>query len=723
MNMHVRAFGWAEPVLDANAARIPKAFAGGLRPPPRITVSSWAEKYRVFGEGSPIEGPWKHDEAPYLVEIMDCLSPFDSASVVALIKGAQSGGSASAENWIGYVSDVAPGPMMYVGPTINAAKDWLAEKFWPMVEASPRLNPDRSGSIMPKRQRDGAGTTALRVRFRKSGWMLIAGANSAATLRQHSIRYVIEDDLDQFPDDLDNQGSPEAMVSARLTVFTRQGIAKRLKISTPTNAGASKIEVAFKAGDQRRFYFACRHCRSRFDPIFSDLKWPDGRPDLVELVTPCCGQSVAHWEKPLMSRRDGWLATVEDEYGEVPKRVMSEDEFQGWRLRRGPGSNRVRGLQPSFAITGIITSFLTWSELCIGFVAAQGDVNKLRTWTNLMLGDVFALKGDAPPAEDLENLREQDWDKHQLPYGPVVFTLGCDVQGDGIYYEAIGWAFGLENWSLDHGFIPGPTDVPGEGAWRLLEEYAKRTFTLPGGKSVGFDFICVDAGYNTEAAKAFAKRSDKRLPVFGRDGWMLPILGRSVAVHHEVGKFNRRKRVKKAGEDAHLVGTFGAKFSFYGFLRTSIDTAKKELAGHQPDPVRGRIHFGRHADAPFFDMLTSESVVTEVKNGLKRRVWKVQPGRENHWLDCRIYNRAAAEAMALDSRPEADWLALRELRYASPAGGDDLVARMSNPMPSASPGTGLTAPAPAAAEHPPAAAGIPQHDPGEAWVPAREDWL
>jgi phage terminase large subunit GpA-like protein len=173
---------------------------------------------------------------------MDALSPHDPAAEVPIIKCAQSGGSATAENWIGYVSDVAPGPMMYVQATITAAKDWLAEKFWPMVEATPRLNPERRGAIMPKRQRDGGGTTALRVRFRSGGWMLIAGANSAATLRQHSIRYAIEDDLDQFPDDLDNQGSPEAMVTARLTTFTRQGIAKRLKISTPTNKGASKIE-------------------------------------------------------------------------------------------------------------------------------------------------------------------------------------------------------------------------------------------------------------------------------------------------------------------------------------------------------------------------------------------------------------------------------------------------------------------------------------------------
>lgn len=716
MNAHVRAFGLCEPILDANAARIDKSFAGGLRPPPRISVSDWAAEHRQFSEDAPYPGKWDRTRAAYLDEIMDVLSPHDPAAEVSIIKCAQSGGSASAENWIGYISDIAPGPMMYVQATITAAKDWLAEKFWPMVEATPRLNPERRGTISARRTKEG-GSNASRVRFRRGGWMLIAGANSAATLRQHSIRYAVEDDLDQFPDDLENQGSPEAMVSARLRTFTRQGIAKRLKISTPTNKGASKIGAAYAASDRRRYYLKCRRCGARFDPTFEDLKWPEGRPDQAELVAPCCDARLAHWEKALMSRRDGWLATAPTADGEVPKRVLTEAEFQAWR-----GQKR-DGLQPGFHITGIITAFQTWADLCKAFVAAQGDVNKLRTWTNLDLGDEFLLKGDAPPAEDLEALREQDWDKHSLPWGPVVFTLGCDVQGDGIYFESLGWAFGLENWSVDHGFLPGATDVPGEGAWRLLEEYARRTFVLPGGKAFGFDFICVDAGYNTEAAKAFCRRSHKRLPVYGRDGWTIPILGRSAPIHHELGRAGRRKRRKHAGEDAHFVGTFGAKHSFYGFLRNSIAQAQALLRGDGVEPMRGRIHFGRHATADLFDQLTSESCVVEVKGAVPRRVWKPQPGRQNHWLDCRIYNRAAAEAMGLDNRSEADWLALQADRYANPAGQDDLVARMNSPVPAAT-----AAPAPVGAVTPAApppqrvAAGEPA-TPTDSWVPEREDWL
>lgn len=708
---------YAHEALGANAVRIDRAFAAGLRPPPRIDVSDWAAEHREFPDDAPIPGQWTRESAIYTVEIMNKLAPHHPASVVTIMKCAQSSGSVTAENWIGYVSDVAPGPMMYVQATITAAKDWLAEKFWPMVEASKRLNPDRDGTIMPKRSRDGKGTTALRVRFKRGGWMLIAGANSAATLRQHSIRYVIEDDLDQFPDDLDGQGSPESMVDARLTVFAKLGISKRLKISTPTNKGASKSEAAYLASDQARFYLKCRQCGDRFDPDFSDLEWPKREPKKVWLNLPCCGERAYHWEKELMSLVDGWLPCVEIA-GVKPPRVLSEDEFQQWRVRD------VGGLEPGYHITGEITALMDWATLVGTFEEAQGDVNKLRGWTNLKRGYSFALKGDAPPAESLQVLREQDWGKGQLPWGPVVFTLGCDIQGDGIYVEVLGWAFGLENWSLDHRFLPGATDVPGQGAWALLEAYAQQTFTLPGGKSYGLDQIVVDAGYNTEAAKAFCRRSPKRIPIFGREGWTLPILGRGQAIHFETGKNNRRKRKKKAGDDAYLVGTYGAKYSFHGFLRASIKQAEAELKGERPPAMRGRIHFGRDADAPYFDMLTSESCVVEVKAKIPRRVWKVEPGRQNHWLDCRVYNRAAAEALALDTKSEGDWLALMASRYAAadPLQGD-LLAFANRPAPDPENMVPVlddeapAAPPPQVPEQPAEPASEP------AWIDEEEDWM
>lgn len=680
-----RSFGSSRLHLLSNASKLSLNMARGMRPPPRLTVSEWASTYRRFAEDSAKPGPWRHQNAPYLVEIMDRLSPHDPCEQVTIMKCAQSGGSASGENWIGYVADITPGPMMYVAPTITSATQWLAEKFWPMVESSPRLNPYRYGAIMPKRSRDGDGSTALRVQFRKGSYMLIAGANSAATLRQHSIRYVIEDDLDQFPDDLDKQGSPEAMITARLRTFAVQGLSKRLKISTPTIKGGSKIERSYNLSDQRRLYLPSPHTGDYFDPIFSDLNWPAGRPHEVVMLDPTCpGAIIEHWQKYQMLQSAVWIPTAildptevpeDEEPSDGPPRVIPLADLEGWRTR----STGRR--QPGYHLSGIVSAFMSWEMISVPFVNAQNNQNALKAFTNLDLGDPYEVRGDAPPADALEALREQDWGGGQMPWGPTVFTMGCDVQGDGIYYKIEGHGPDFETWHLDHGWLTGPTDVAHAGAWARLETVAQRPLTMPGGRALPLDQICVDAGFNTDAARAFCKRSANRMAVFGRPGWALPILGRGQAITY----LSRGKRAgqasTKANDKSFLVGTFGAKLNWFGFLRANLEAAADRAKGQEVSHFAGRQHFGLNATAELFDHLTSESCVYETRpNGMVDRVWRVIAGRQNHWLDCRIYNMAAMEALRLTGLSDQQWLRLRADRYAAvdPSQGD-LVELMTRP--------------------------------------------
>jgi phage terminase large subunit GpA-like protein len=699
MTFQFGRFGDHSAALERNAKRLDRAAAAGLRPPPNMTVSEWAERNRRFPDDDAYPGPWKHDTAPELVEIMDALSPHDPCEEVVLPKCAQSGGSASAENWIGYVSDLRPGPMLFVQATLQAAWDWAAEKFWPMVEASPRLNPDRGGTIKALGLPDGDGSNKKKIKFsRSNGYVLLAGANSAAGLRQRTVRYAVEDDLDQWPDDLDGQGSPEEMVSQRLKVWRRQGLSKRLKISTPTIKGGSKIEVAHAGSDRRRYYLKCPHCGDRFVPEWADIQWPDGRTEDAHLVPPCCSAQVDHWQKAAMKLPDGWLSDTIDAAG-VP-RVLTEDAFQG--LRAKMPASRKRG----FHLSGIISSFQTWADMAASFAAAQGDVNKLKTWTNLVLGWVFELKGENPDDEKLRQLREQDWGVGHMPAGPVVITMGVDVQGDGLFLEVVGWAPLKESWQIDARFIAGPTDVPMQGAWADLDAYSKRGVTYPGGKVLPIDMECVDAGYHTDAAQAYCARRQNRLAVFGRDGWTRPILGRGEAIRF--GKQGKRagQASKRADDRAYLVGTYGAKATWYGFLRATLKhaVALVEEGTGTAKPV-GLCHFSRDTGDDWFEMATAETVVAKIINGYPKRVWQPMPGRQNHYLDCRIYNMAAAEKLLLDTLAAADWQRLQTERYApKDEAQGDLLAGGLKPSPQAK-----------------AAPTAPKGD--GPWVPPTKDWF
>ena len=76
-------------------------------------------------------------------------------------------------------------------------------------------------------------------------------------------------------------------------------------------------------------------------------------------------------------------------------------------------------------------------------------------------------------------------------------------------------------------------------------------------------------------------------------------------------------------------------------------------------------------------MATAETIVAKVSNGYPKRIWQPMPGRQNHYLDCRVYNMAAAEKLMLDTLSDADWQRLRIERHApkDDAQGDLLAMR------------------------------------------------
>jgi phage terminase large subunit GpA-like protein len=83
--------------------------------------------------------------------------------------------------------------------------------------------------------------------------------------------------------------------------------------------------------------------------------------------------------------------------------------------------------------------------------------------------------------------------------------------------------------------------------------------------------------------------------------------------------------------------------------------------------IRGRCHFGAGLPADYFEQLTAETIETSVgANGYPRRVWKTMKHRPNHYLDCRVYNHAAAERLKLETLTADEWAGLAAERWAAP---------------------------------------------------------
>jgi len=628
--------------LKSNARGLVSVAAAGLRPDPRMRVSEWAERHRVVAEESSVlSGPWRNDVSPELVEIMDRLSPDDACAEVKLMKCAQSGGSEVGGNWLGSIMHKTPGPAMYIGPTVKAAKDWRVEKLDPTIAVTDVLNPAKGGTVFAQKSRSNEGSTAERLRF-KGGFVLFAGANSAATLRQHSIRFMVRDDRSAWTRDAEGEGDPKKLSDARLKTYKRYGLSKVFDISTPVAKGED-IHREYEASDRRRFYVACKndHCGHITDLVFEDLQKNKTAPFHCRWFCPVCKTEHSDADKPLMkslARGATWVPTAPDADGVVPPRTMHRSEAAGWRE-----PHEVRH-DHSYQLTGEITSFESWDELARQEKEAGDDPEDQKVFQNAGLGREYEAKGEGPAWEILASRRET-WLRGSAPSGALYFTLTVDVQGDGLYWERVGWGPNKENWLIGCGYLSGATDAPMEGAWPKLDVIVDQGFRLASGARLADDLIGVDSGYNIEAVSSWVKRRHNALALKGEDGWSHPAIfaAKAAEVKHSGPQAGRAKRF---GVKIWLVGTYGQKAA----LMVYLGRTPKPSAARMPN---GYCHWPADTPDEYFRHMSSEYIKVEIGKFGPERVW-VRKGA-NHWLDCRVYNMALTHHAGLWAWGEERW--------------------------------------------------------------------
>jgi phage terminase large subunit GpA-like protein len=84
-----------------------------------------------------------------------------------------------------------------------------------------------------------------------------------------------------------------------------------------------------------------------------------------------------------------------------------------------------------------------------------------------------------------------------------------------------------------------------------------------------------------------------------------------------------------------------AKGELYGWLRLSPPTDVEP-------PAPGYCHFPEYG-LEYFRQITAEHMVTiKKRGGFVKLEWQLLANRQNHYLDCRVYSRAAAAVLGLD---------------------------------------------------------------------------
>jgi phage terminase large subunit GpA-like protein len=583
-----------------------------LRPPPQLTVSQWADQHRVLGTRASSEpGPWRTSRTPYLREIMDTLSAVHPARRVVFMKGAQVGATEGGNCWLGYIMHHVPAPVLAVQPTVELAKRFSRQRIDPLLEETPALRE----RVAPARARD-SGNTQLSKEF-PGGILVLTGANSAVGLRSMTARFLFLDEVDAYPGDVDGEGDPIALAEARARTFGWRR--KVYLVSTPTIAGASRIEREFEATDQRRYFLPCPECGHEQWLRFDRLRWEWGAPHTVAYHCEGCDHPILEHHKTAMLAAGTWRATAE----------ASDPHAVGFHIS---------------ALYSPI-GWLSWEQIARDWEAAQGDGRAIKTFKNTVLGETWQEPGEAPDWQRLYDRRET-WAPGTVPQGGLFLTAGVDVQRDRVEASIWAWGYGKQSWLVDHRVIPG--NPFHRAVWDELRALLNETWRHDSGQQLGISMTAVDSGDGMTTAEvyAFVRRagSTRVIAVKGQDALRQAV---GLASKTEV----RRNGTRLGGLKVWPVGSSYLKGETYGWLK--LDRPTEESGEDYP---AGYVHLPSHAAGEeFCKQLTAEQLVIRAgRNGFRKMEW-VKTRERNEALDCRVYARAATAAMGMDGWGDGRW--------------------------------------------------------------------
>lgn len=458
-----------------------------LCPPEQITVSEWAEEYRVLDtKSSAMPGAWSNSVAPYLTGIMDEFNNYETEEII-FCKPTQVGGTEALQNMIGYIVMQDPSPTMIVYPTDVLAKSISENRLQPMFRSTPEL----------KKKYD-ENSSVLELQF-EGMYISLVGSNSPSGLASKPIRFLMMDEVDKYPGASNKEADPIKLARERTKTFHNRKI---YITSTPTIKNGHIWKAKESADIEKHYFVPCPHCGEYIEFKFSNIRFPDeegmsyvDRAELSAYVCQKCGCIISDNDKHSMLRLGEWRT-----------------------VRRSTKYART----VAFWINTLYSPFVRWSQIAKEFLTSKDDPEQFQNFVNSWLAEPWEdtkLKTNA----ELVMERQTELPALVVPSWAKMLTAGVDVQENSLYWTIRAWGDFLTSQNIAHGQA-------------LSFEEIDRVMNLEYYTEEGTPFIVrlclVDSGDQTDMVYDFC--------VLHSD-WALPVKGSSHAQlsHYKLSKINR----------------------------------------------------------------------------------------------------------------------------------------------------------------------------------------
>ncbi len=607
--------------------------------PPQPFISQYIQDKRILPPNTPFPGPWQNERTPYSIEIMDNMSPFSPVTHGRIMKGAQLGLTAAAENVIAYWMDENPTEILFVSATKDLLLKWSTKRLDPLIDSCGFRDKISAQTENKKSRRSG---DVVYTKEYLGGSLDMVSARAAASLRSESKRILIRDEIDGAPSELrTGEGNWLDVSEARTNAW---GIRKKIMdFSTPGTFENSEINGLYEEGDQRKYFVPCPYCHKHQILDFGNEKSTHGlKADykagkLIEAYYVCefCQEAIFNFHKTNMLIKGYWQPTSK-----------TYDE-----------TIRSYHLSSLYSPVGM----LSWTDMWKKYIVAQKNPGGMRSFINLYLGLPFKEIGSRPKLEKVIELRGT-YRSGTVPEGVLYLTGAIDVQAGSktdelnpprLEMEILGMGAGYRTWSIEYKRIEGDIKDPYGGAWEKLNKWAMEgglTYYRKDGFAFNTNLIFIDSsdGNMTDIVYRFSQRWENTYPIKGFSALKL----RKKDITDAAGPANfRRYRMLKSGDlIIYQISTNYYKTQIYNNLNNISRTPLGlQRAGFCDFPI----DYGEN----YFKMLIAEEKKSDGS-------FHCPSGRRNEALDCRVYNLCAADVF-LNSKVD-ELRAIAKSKGASP---------------------------------------------------------
>lgn len=558
----------------------------------------WCEDYIKSIPYSPLPGPFRSENSPWIREVMEAIVD-PKIRLVSIIAAVQSSKTTSPELTLCYIIANLPGPCLWLDQTDEDAKDESESRLQKLFESCEPVK-----KLFPKNKNKQRNCT---IHFSNGMTLWLLGAYNKTNLQRRSIRWLFEDETWRWP------VGHMAEAEARTTAFGWLGKCVFMSQGGEENDDTHR---KFETTDMREWHYKCPKCGKYIPYKWENIEWDDDCKDengeydfskinhSTALKCPECGEYFEDSDRMRRILNKGgkfialnqnaskenvgfhWNALASMSWGKLAELYLRAKIA----ARKGDSSLLQQFYQKRLA--------LAWREFAEDYrlEIASGSYNSGDVWDEEAgfnkLGEIIA-----PPFAENEVIAP-------------LRIMSVDVQMNCFYLVVRAWSIDGSSRLLWHEKVL---------TWEDIEEIQKRFKILD-------NLVFVDAGYNSfEVYKQCGKRN-----------WIALMGDNRANFFHRLPNGKTVLRFYSPVKHIFISRYVKCRMHFWSNLNVKDTLARIRRNQNPSDGATWEVPTDISED--YLKQMGSEH---RIKKG-NSWIWEQIGNRPNHYLDCEAMNCAGA---------------------------------------------------------------------------------